>query len=357
MFKEIFEQPDALRNTLRGRMDMTKGVMLEHEIGPAEIFESMKHVVIVGFGSSRHAALVGEFLIEGFARLHVDVDYASEFPYRDPMLGPETLVVFVTQSGETADTLGVMQKARDKGAFVLSVCNVKGSVAARMADAALYTYAGPEIGVASTKTFITQLGALYLLGLFLASARSVMSHDEIRTRLRLLNRVPEQIERILDNGPAIEALAGRLCDYPHALYLGGGINLPIALEGAFKLNQISFIHAEAYPSAEMKHGLIALVDKATPVVVLAPQDNVYRKTLSSLDEVKARDGLVLAVAREGDQDIAKKTDYVVRIPDAEPFLNPFLTVVPLQLLACYAAALRGIGLDRPRNLSKSATVE
>ncbi len=355
--KEIFEQPDVVRDTLRGRADAAKGVMLEYEIGPAEIFKSMKHVVIVGCGSSRHAALVGQFFIEHFARLHADVDYASEFRRRDLLLGPDTLFVAVTQSGETADTLAAMQKARDKGALVLSVCNVPGSTAARMADCTLYTRAGPEIAVPATKTFATQLVVFYLLGLFLASARAALTHDDIRTRLRLLNRLPEQIERVLDRCSVMEALAGRLCDSPHALYLGREINFPIALEGAFKLQQVSYMHAEAYPSAEMKHGPIALVDKRTPVVVLAPRDAVYRKTLSNLEEVRARDGLVLAIAAEGDQEITERTDYVVRIPEADPFSNPFLTVVPLQLFAYYAAVLRGINADRPRNHAKSVTVE
>jgi len=358
MSKEIFEQPDVIRDTLRGRADITKGVTLEYEIGPAEIFRSMKHVVIVGCGSSRHAALVGEFFIEGFARLHVDVDYASEFRYRDPLLGPDTLVVGVTQSGETADTLAAMQRARDKGAFVLSICNVPGSTAARTADSAIYTRAGPEIAVPSTKTFTTELVVFYLLGLFLASARAAMNQDDIRGRLRLLNRVPEQLERVLDKCSAVEAVAGRLCeDYPHVLYLGRGINFPIALEGALKLKQVSYLSAEAYPSAEIKHGPIALVDKRTPVVLLAPRDTVYAKTLADLEEVKARDGLVFAMAAEGDREITGRTDYVVQIPEADPFSNPFLTVVPLQLFAYYAAVLHGIDADRPRNLAKGVIVE
>jgi len=353
MFKEIFEQPDVLRHTLRGRVDPARGVMLEPEIGPAEIFKSIKHVVIAGSGICRHSALIGEFLIEGFARLQVDVAYASEFRFRDPVLEPDTLFVAVTQSGEADDTLGAMQKARDKGAFVLSVCNVAESTVARTANSALYTYSGPESGLASIKTFTTQLAAFHLLALFLASARGAMAHDEVRASLRLLNRIPEQIERILDRSSAIETLAGRFFDSSHALYLGRGINFPIALEGAFKLKQVSSIHAEAYPSAESKHGPIPPVDRASRVVVLAPRDTVYRKTLSNLEEVRARDGLVLAVATEGDQAIAGQADYAVRIPETDPFLNPFLTVVPLQLFAYYAAALRGIDADRPRDPAKS----
>ena len=358
MSKEIFEQPDVIRDTLRGRADLTKGVTLEYEIGPAEIFRPMRNVVIVGCGSSRHAALVGEFFIESFARLHVDVDYASEFRYRDPLLGPDTLVVAVTQSGETADTLGAMHRARDKGAFVLSICNVPGSTAARIADSTLYTRAGPEIAVPSSKTFTTELVVFYLLGLFLASARAAMNQDDIRGRLRLLNRVPEQIERVLDKCSVVEALAGRLCeDSPHVLYLGRGINFPIALEGALKLKQVSYMSAEAYPSAEIKHGPIALIDKTTPVVLLAPRDSFYTKALADLEEVKARDGFVFAIAAEGDRDIVGRTDYAVQIPEADPFSNPFLTVVPLQLLAYYEAVLRGIDADRPRNLAKGVIVE
>ncbi len=340
MFRAIFEQPDALRDTLRGRVDPSQGVLLEYEIGPIEIFRPMKHVVLVGCGTSRHAGLVGKFLIEHFARVQVDVDYASEFRNRDPLLGMDTLFVAINGSGKTTDTLEAMHWAREKGAFVLLICDTKNTEVARLADSALCTRAGPEIGVGSTKTFITQLAAFYLLGLFLASARNAMAPEQIRTRLHLLNRVPEQIERVLDSGPAIEALAERFCEYPHVMVLGHGVNFPIALEGASKLNQIAGIHAEAYPSSE--HSPLSVAGKATPLIALAPQDNIYRKTLSDIRELSKGERLVLAVASDGDGEIAGIADYVVRIPEAEAWSNPFLTVVPLQLFAYYAALLRGI---------------
>jgi len=341
MFKEIFEQPDAIRETLRGRVDAVQGVILEYEIGPLEVFRSMKHVVVVGCGTSRHAALVGKSFIEHFARLQVDVESGSEFRDRDPHLSPDTLFVAVAHSGEDEDTIEAMQQARNKGAFVLSICSANGNSIARLADCALHTHAGPEPGVVSSKTFTTQLATLYLLGLFLGNARGTLTHDGIRKQLRLLSRIPEQIERVLDNSPAIEVLAERFCDCPHAICLARGINLPVALEGAFKLNQISGIHAAAYPSAEIKHGPNVLVEKGTNVIVLVPRDKVYRKTLANLQHLRTRDGLALAIATEGDEEITAIVDYVLRIPEADAYSNPFLTAVSLQLFAYCLAELSG----------------
>jgi glucosamine--fructose-6-phosphate aminotransferase (isomerizing) len=308
-------------------------------------------------GTSLHAAHIGKFLIEAFARVPVDVDNASEFRYRDPILTPKSLVIGISQSGETADTLAAMKEAREKGAFLMSICNVVGSQAARQSDAVIYTHAGPEIGVASTKAFTTQLTALYLLALQLAHSRGVLAADEIARRVRQLRDAPDQINKLLDQAQGIAALADKFWRYRNFLYLGRGIHYPIAMEGALKLKEISYIHAEGYPAGEMKHGPIALIDQEMPVVVLAPQDAVYRKTMGNVEEVKVRDGIVIAVATEGDHEIAEKADYTIYIPDADPFTNPILSTVPLQLLAYHVAVLRGCDVDKPRNLAKSVTVE
>ena len=350
MLKEIFEQPTIMRHACRGRLNVDIGVVLEEELGPAEIFSSVQRVVIVGRGSSRHAALVGEFFIESFARLQVEVDYAAEFRYRDAPLGPDTLVIAVTRSGETADTLSAMEEAQQRGAFVLSVCNAAGSLAARLADSVLYTRAGLETGVSPTKTFTMQLLALYLIGLFLARVRGTMTREEVLRRARLLTRVPEQVEQILDRSSAISALAEVFSNYHHALLLGSGINYPIALEGADKLKAISHVHADAYPTAELHHGPFGLIEKNMPVVILAPNDHNYNETLANLTEVKARNGVVLAIATEGDHEITAKADYTFQIPKADPFVNPFLSIIPLQLFAYHIAMLRGINVDKPRGL-------
>jgi glutamine---fructose-6-phosphate transaminase (isomerizing) len=344
MFKEIFEQPDAIRETLRGRVDASRGVLLEYEIGPLEIFSSMKHVALVGCGTSRHSGLVGKFLIEHFARLQVDVDYASEFRDRDALLQSDTLFVAVADSRNAMDTLEAMHRARDSGAFALLICDANDAACARLADSALFTRTGPNPGVASTKTFTAQLVVFYLLGLFLANSRRAMTPEQIGLRLRLLNRIPEQMERALENAPAIQALAERFCESAHAVVLGQGINFPIALEGAFKLNQISCIRAEAYPSAEMKHPWMPAADKTGPLVVLVPQDNIHRKTMATMRDLKTSERLILAIGTEGDQEIGAVADYVVRIPEADVFSNPFLTVIPLQLFAYYVASMRGIDL-------------
>jgi len=357
MLKEIHEQPRAIRDTLRGRIHNDETINLKTELGNPPILATADRIHIVAMGTSLHAAQVGRFLIEGLARVPVDVENASEFRYRDPIVGPKSLVVGISQSGETADTLAAMKEAREKGAFVLSICNVVGSQAARQSDSVIYTHAGPEIGVASTKAFTTQITALYLLALQLAETRKTISCDEIARHIRQLRDVPDQIDKLLDQNQNIAALTEKFWRYRNFLYLGRGIHCPIALEGALKLKEISYIHAEGYAAGEMKHGPIALIDKEMPVVVLAPQDAVYRKTMGNIEEVKVRDGIVIAVATEGDHEIADKADYTIYIPDADPFINPILSCVPLQLFAYHVAVLRGCDVDKPRNLAKSVTVE
>jgi len=361
MLKEIHEQPRAIRDTLLGRIGPNDTINLTEELigsgGKTEILADAERLHIVAMGTSLHAAHVGRFLIESIARVPVEVENASEFRYRNPILGRKSLVIGISQSGETADTLAAMKEARDKGAFLLSICNVVGSQAARQSDAVLYTHAGPEIGVASTKAFTTQLAALYLLALQLAASRGVLPPHEIERHVRQLRDVPDQINKILDESQAIGTLAERFWRYRNFLYLGRGIQYPIAMEGALKLKEISYIHAEGYPAGEMKHGPIALIDAEMPVFVLAPQDAVYRKTMGNVEEVKVRDGIVIAVATEGDHEIAEKADYTIYIPDADPLVNPILATIPLQLFAYQIAVLRGCDVDKPRNLAKSVTVE
>ncbi|HYR41491.1 MAG TPA: glutamine--fructose-6-phosphate transaminase (isomerizing) [Terriglobia bacterium] len=357
MLKEIHEQPRAIRDTLRGCIGADATIALGAELGDAEILDRFDRLHILAMGTSLNAAHVGKFLIESIARVPTEVENASEFRYRDPIVGPKSLVIGISQSGETADTLAAMKEARDKGAFLLSICNVVGSQAARQSDAVLYTHAGPEIGVASTKAFTTQLTALYLLALKLAEARHTLPKHEIERHVRRLRDLPDQISKILDQGQGIAALADRFWRYRNFLYLGRGIHYPIAMEGALKLKEVSYIHAEGYPAGEMKHGPIALIDAEMPVFVLAPQDAVYRKTMGNVEEVKVRDGIVIAVATEGDHEIAEKADYTIYIPQADPLINPMLSTIPLQLFAYHIALLRGCDVDKPRNLAKSVTVE
>jgi glucosamine--fructose-6-phosphate aminotransferase (isomerizing) len=357
MQKEIYEQPRAIRDTLLGRLGANDTVTLEADFGNTDVLSGAERLHIVAMGTSLHAGLVGKFLIESLARVPVDVDNASEFRYRDPIVGPKSVVLGISQSGETADTLAAMKEARDKGARLLSICNVVGSQAARQSDAVLYTHAGPEIGVASTKAFTTQLIALYLLALQLAQSRGTLPADEIARHVRQLRDIPDQLNRILERGNCIAALAERFRKCPNFLFLGRGINYPIAMEGALKLKEISYIHAEGYSAGEMKHGPIALIDAEMPVVVLVPQDGVYRKTMGNIEEVKVRDGMVIAVATEGDKEVSEKADHTIYIPCADPLVNPILATVPLQLFAYHVALLRGCDVDKPRNLAKSVTVE
>ena len=357
MLKEIFEQPRAVRDTLCGRLDGNKSVTLEDGFGSPEIFASVDRMHIVACGTSLHAALVGKFMIESLARIPVEVDCASEFRYRDPLLGSNSLALAISQSGETADTLAALNEARAKGAYLLSICNVVGSMAARQSNSVLYTHAGPEIGVASTKAFTTQLVALYLLALYLGQVRGRLAQDEEERCIRAVRQIPDQMERILENAERIAFHAERLTSYQNALFLGRGLSYPIALEGALKLKEVSYIHAEGYPAGEMKHGPIALIDKEMPVMVLAPQDSVYRKIMGSIEEVKSRDGIVFAIATEGDTEILQKADETFFIPPSDTMLSPLLSVIPLQLLAYSVAVLRGCDVDKPRNLAKSVTVE
>jgi glucosamine--fructose-6-phosphate aminotransferase (isomerizing) len=358
MLKEIYEQPRAIRDTLSGRIDNDGSVTLADDLGYAAAFALCDRVHIVACGTSLHAGLAGKFLIERLARVPVTVDYASEFRYREPLIGRNDLVIGISQSGETADTLAALKEAKDRGASVLSVCNVVGSQASRISDAVLYTHAGPEIGVASTKAFTTQLTALYLFALHLAQHRDALNAEEIARQTRALKMLPEQIEKILlDSNSLIAGLAEEFHSYRNFLYLGRGIQYPIAMEGALKLKEVSYIHAEGYTAGEMKHGPIALIDNGMPVFVLAPKDSVYRKTMGNVEEVKVRDGIVIAVATEGDNEITDKADRTVFIPEASEHTYPILTTIPLQLFAYHTAVLRGCDVDKPRNLAKSVTVE
>ena len=357
MLKEIFEQPRAVADTLRGRIGADDDVHLEDDLGELPALATADKVHVVACGTSLHAGLIGKFLIEGLARIPVEVDFASEFRYRNPPLGPRSIVLAISQSGETADTLAALREARAKGATVLSVVNVVGSNIARDSDAVLYTHAGLEIGVASTKAFTTQLAAMYLLAAFFARKRGSAPDAAIRRVVRLLREVTDPMKRLLDRHSELALLAGAFSSYQSALYLGRGLAYPIALEGALKLKEISYIHAEGYAAGEMKHGPIALIDDHMPVVVVAPQDPVYGKTMGNVEEVKARNGVVLAVATEGDSEVGQKADHVVYVPATDPLLHPMLTVLPLQLLAYHAALLRGCDVDKPRNLAKSVTVE
>lgn len=358
MLKEIHEQPTVMTETLNGRVQ-NGSVDIKDELSLSDSeLKSIKRIVIVACGTSWHAGLAGEFMLEELARIPVEVEYASEFRYRHPIIEEGTLVIAISQSGETADTLAAMREAKKLGARVMAICNVKGSSIAREADNVLYTYAGPEIGVASTKAFTTQLVVLYLFTLYMSSTRKSLSPETIRDLILHLRKLPLQLEGVLHNDEEIKKLAELYSGKTNALYLGRGVNFPIALEGALKLKEISYIHAEGYPAAEMKHGPIALIDREMPVVFVAPKDIYsYKKVLSNIEEVKARGGIVIAVATEGDEEIKKKADHVIYIPKNLYTLSSILAVVPLQMLAYYIAVKRGCNVDMPRNLAKSVTVE
>jgi glucosamine--fructose-6-phosphate aminotransferase (isomerizing) len=365
MQKEIFEQPRAVRDTLLGRMSLDSGkVFLDEMDITEEEFRGFEKVKIVACGTSWHAALAGKFLIERLARLPVEVDYGSEFRYRDPIVDGKTLVMLISQSGETADTLAAQREAKLKGAKTLSICNVVGSMMTREASGTIYTHAGPEIGVASTKAFTGQLAALALIAIYLGEVRGRLQPDEARNLLQELTRIPHKMESILQRDEECEALAKQFFRHTDFLYLGRGIHYPIALEGALKLKEISYIHAEGYPAGEMKHGPNALIDENLPVVVLATRDENdphsmqrYEKTVSNIKEVKSRDGIVISVVSEGDDLARGASDYVLEIPMAPELYAPILEVVPLQLLAYHIAVRRGCDVDQPRNLAKSVTVE
>jgi glucosamine--fructose-6-phosphate aminotransferase (isomerizing) len=358
MLKEIHEQPRAILDTLAGRMLPESGEIFFETLPLSdERLRALRKVLIVACGTSWHAGLVGKFLIEGFSRLPVEVDLGSEYRYRDPVVEEGTLCVPISQSGETADTLAGLREARGKGAAAISICNVVSSTIARESDGVIYTHAGPEIGVASTKAFTTQLAALYLLALRLAAARGTLPGAEISARLQELSEIPRKIEEVLRNEAAIAAIARKYKDANDFLYLGRGISHPIALEGALKLKEISYVHAEGYPAGEMKHGPIALIDERMPVLVLCAKGDSYEKTLSNLEEARTRGGRVIAVGTQGDEALPEKAEDVLYLPPCGRYARPILEVVPLQLLAYHVAVLKGTDVDQPRNLAKSVTVE
>jgi len=358
MLKEIFEQPDTIADTFRGRLrpgqaDIVLGGLIDvfPEIARAE------KIIIIGCGTSWHAAMIGEYLIEEYARIPVEVEYASEFRYRNPVLSEKDVVIAISQSGETADTIAALNMAKEKGALILGICNVVGSSISRETTAGVYTHAGVEIGVASTKAFSAQVTVLTMIALKLAQEKGTIKKDLYATIISELSAIPEKVKTILINHPHIKTIAGKYKDAINALYLGRGYLFPVALEGALKLKEISYIHAEGYAAGEMKHGPIALVDDNLPVVVIAPQDNYYEKIISNIQEVKARKGNIIAVVTEGDKRLKQMADDVLEIPKSHPAVAPLLAVIPLQLLAYYTAVLRGCNVDQPRNLAKSVTVE
>jgi glutamine---fructose-6-phosphate transaminase (isomerizing) len=365
MQKEIFEQPRAVRDTLLGRISQQTGKVFLDEMDISEDeFRKFRDVKIVACGTSWHAGLAGKFMIERLAHLPVEVDYGSEFRYRDPILDQHSLIIAISQSGETADTLAAEREARRKGAKVLSICNVVGSMLTRESSGTIYTHAGPEIGVASTKAFTGQLTALLLTALHLGQVRGKLGDATSKSLMQELTRLPSKIEAILRNDAAIEELARQFFRYTDFLYLGRGIHYPIALEGALKLKEISYIHAEGYPAGEMKHGPNALIDENLPVVIIATRDEsdpasmtLYEKSISNLQEVKARDGIVIAVVTEGDRLARGTADHVIEIPAAPELIAPILEIIPLQLLAYHISVRRGCDVDQPRNLAKSVTVE
>ncbi len=358
MLKEIYEQPRAIMDTIRGRVSQESGTTHLEELGLSmEQLRGIGKIFIVACGTSWHAGLVGKYMIEELAGIPTEVDIASEFRYRSPLVGKSDLFIAITQSGETADTLAAMREARAKGATVITVCNVVGSTASREADGVVYTHAGPEIGVASTKAFTAQLTALYLFALFFAGLRKTLSPEEMKKRIADLVHIPTLVERCLEEDAAIEQIAKRYFKSADFLYLGRGPNFPVALEGALKLKEISYIHAEGYPAGEMKHGPIALIDENLPVVVLAGKNGVYEKIQANIEEVKARGGIVIALVTDGDAEMMKRVDHSIPVPATNQLLMPILMSVPLQLLAYHIAVLRGADVDQPRNLAKSVTVE
>ncbi len=358
MLKEIHEQPRAIADTIRGRVSLEEGkVLLGDSVLSAKALKEIRRVCIIACGTSYHAALVGKFMIEELARIPTEVDLGSEFRYRDAIVGPQDLLVAISQSGETADTLAAFREGKKKGARTLAICNVVDSSLARESDGIFYTHAGPEIGVASTKAFTTQLVGLFLLALNLARTRETIGQKEVKGLLEDLLKIPHQVQEVLDLNPQIEALSRKYLNARDFLYLGRGVNYPIALEGALKLKEISYIHAEGYPAGEMKHGPIALIDEEMPVVVLATRSKTYEKILGNIEEVRAREGKVIALANPSSKEIAAKAKDVLFIPETHPLLAPILLTIPLQLLAYNIAVLKGTDVDQPRNLAKSVTVE
>lgn len=365
MLKEIYEQPRAIRDTVRGRISLDSGKIYLDPMNISEDeFKSITSIKAAACGTSWHAALAGKYMIETLARVPVEVDYASEFRYRNPVLDEKTLMIVISQSGETADTIAAMREAKNAGCKVLSICNVQGSMIDRESDGTILTHAGPEIGVASTKAFTSQMIALYLFALYLAQLRGRISSEEAKTHAQNIAQLPLKIEQILNDADSIEELSKEFFRSQDFLYLGRGINFPVALEGALKLKEISYIHAEGYPAGEMKHGPNALIDEKLPVVVINTRERGnpsselrYEKTHSNIVEVKARDGIVISVLTEGDEMSSKVSDHVIEVPETADLLSPILSIVPLQLLAYHIAVRRGCDVDQPRNLAKSVTVE
>ncbi len=357
MLKEIMEQPESVTNSLRGRLLFDEGkAKLGGLIGFADRIASSKRIIISACGTSWHAGLVGEYMLEQFAEIPTEVEYASEFRYRNPIIKPDDTVIFISQSGETADTLAAMRETKLRGALAMGICNVVGSSIARESDTGVYIHAGPEIGVASTKAFTSQLSVLALITLLIARKKHLSKVDG-QAIVKEIEQIPSKIKKILQLNNEIEKIAENFVDSKNFLYLGRGYNFPVALEGALKLKEISYIHAEGYPAAEMKHGPIALIDENMPVVVIAPKDSVYDKVISNIQEVKARQGRIIAIASENDDEIDSLVDYSIKIPDTIRMLMPILTVIPLQLLAYHIAVKKGLDVDQPRNLAKSVTVE
>ena len=358
MLKEIYEQPKAIVDTFRGRLLCEdQKIQLSGLEQHKEVFQNAKRIIIIACGTSWHAGLVGEYLFEDAARIPVEVEYASEFRYRNPVIDSNDVVIAISQSGETADTLAAIKLAKDAGAFVFGICNVVGSSIARATDTGTYTHAGPEIGVASTKAFTTQITILMLIGLRLGQLRGTLSSEDFARVATELESLPKAIETVLSSEKVIEKIAASYTDATNFLYLGRGYNFPVALEGALKLKEISYIHAEGYPAAEMKHGPIALIDKNMPVVVIATSKGHYEKVVSNIQEIKSRDGKIIAVVTKGDKSVKALADHVIEIPEVTESLTPILASVPLQLLAYHIAVMRGCNVDQPRNLAKSVTVE
>lgn len=358
MLKEIFEQPRSIRDSMRGRLNLNEGVItlggiLEYE----QKLINARRILIVACGTSWHAGLVGEYLIEELARIPVEVEYASEFRYRNPLIYMDDVVIAISQSGETADTLAAIELAKSKGATIIGICNVVGSSIARATHAGSYTHAGPEIGVASTKAFTAQVTLLAMLALRLAYKRGSISYSRFHQLIHELDAIPGKVEKVLLSDPKVKEIAAKFKDSKNALYLGRGLNFPVALEGALKLKEISYIHAEGYPAAEMKHGPIALIDEEMPVVVVATNKTIYEKVASNIQEVKARKGVIIAIVNEGDTTIEEMADHYIEIPETDELFSPLIATIPLQLFSYHIAVMRGCNVDQPRNLAKSVTVE
>ena len=358
MLKEIYEQPRAILDTYRGRLLADQGLIRMAGIDQnLEKFLNANRIIIVACGTSWHAGLVAEYIFEDLARIPVEVEYASEFRYRNPVISDKDVLIAISQSGETADTLAAIKMAKEKGAFVFGVCNVVGSSIARETDAGAYTHAGPEIGVASTKAFTTQITVLSLIALKLAKEKGVFSESKFHEYLTELEGIPAKVEKTLESNKLIEEIAEVYKDSTNCLYLGRGYNFPVALEGALKLKEISYIHAEGYPAAEMKHGPIALIDEEMPVVVIATKKGHYEKVVSNIQEIKSRSGKIIAIVTEGDNTVRELADHVIEVPETSEPMTPLLTTIPLQLLSYHIALMRGCNVDQPRNLAKSVTVE